>query len=113
MVSLKEIIRKLKINRLSPTERFLYDIFTDLNTVIEYNGVISYKSNGNVLFKYDPDTNILWCNNKVFREYFIHHNRNEYDENFIILEKYIKMYLNYYDVKILSIPESLINKENI
>lgn len=109
MNNIKEIIRKLKINRLSPPERYLYDIFNDLNTVIEYDGVISYKYKNIVVFKYDIENNYLWCNNKILKEYFIHYNRNEYDENFNILEKYIKEYLNCYDVKILSIPQSLIN----
>lgn len=111
MNNLKNIIKELKFNRLSDEEKYLYNIFIDLKYIIDSDNFILYQLNDNTIFKYDNTQNIMWCNGNIFKNYFYLYNDNK--QNFLLLNKYINIYLNIWNMKVLTIPESILNKKQM
>ena len=62
-MTLQDKIHKIKESRLTPTEKFLYDIFWNIKTYVsdEYPNSIFYKKDNDVLFEYDKKTEYFWC----------------------------------------------------
>ena len=62
-MELKDKIHKIKESRLTPAEKFLYNIFWNLKAYYsdEYSNLIFYKKYNEVLFIYDNQKGLFWC----------------------------------------------------
>ena len=63
MLDIKDRIRLIKYHRMKPEERFLYDIFVDLDTYIhkDYPTFIFFKRGNDLLFDYNFKNGYFWC----------------------------------------------------
>jgi len=114
MDNLKDKIKQLKYKRLTKIEKYIYNIFIDIHViVIDNNNFILYKKDNIVLFKYEKLCNIFWCNVKIVKQYDVNYDLLILTDYFpYYLKNYIKTYLHLNNVRIIFLPNSIIN-ENI
>lgn len=62
-MTIQEKLHIIKKSRLKPEERFLYPIFWQLKPYYSdnYEDIIFYKKDNEVLFEYDKKDGDLWC----------------------------------------------------
>lgn len=67
MDKLDKKIRQVKLARMKPVEKYLYEIFSNLN-VYKFNDTIYYKNNNKIILEYNNIDRILWCYTDVWKK---------------------------------------------
>lgn len=67
MDKLDRKIRKVKLARMKPVEKYLYEIFSNLK-VYKFNDTIYYKKDNKIILEYNNIDRILWCRTEMWRK---------------------------------------------
>lgn len=111
--SIKDKIKLIKFSRLQPDERFVHNIFRNLELYIhpskELSESIFYMHNGITMFEYQKNYNYFWCNDgQFFRVLYNDGNKSDLVE---LLIPMINEYINEIDKE--SIPTIKIYRSNV
>ena len=94
---MKEIIQKIKINRLKPEERWFIDILNNLTeyTSDKYSDFIFYKKDNELLFEYNSEDKYFYCNYiKIWLVFDSKYNLNNQEIRILIkgqVEEHLKL----------------------
>lgn len=97
-MDLIDIIKKIKITRMKPEERFILDV---INTSKLQNNLdddyLKYKINNTLVFTYNKITKMLWVDSLIIRD--ITSYTNNLNNSSKIITKYFRKYLYNDEVK--------------
>lgn len=96
MDNLDKDIERIKVSRMKPEERYVYKIFKNLKVNIEtkQSSIIYYHVETSILFMYDKDQNIFWCNFYFFWDNIENRFNINYEDIQKLVYKYICVPLN-------------------
>lgn len=99
---IKDKIRQIKYLRMKPEERFVYEIFSNLECYVFDNRPESffYKHNGLLIFDLNVKTCIFWCDHKTYWNILTYKYNISYDDVIILTKKMLKQYITEKDVNI-------------
>jgi hypothetical protein len=60
-------IRQVKLARMKPVEKFMYELFSNL-VICHFENIVYYKKDNKILLEYNNNEKILYCSNNLWRK---------------------------------------------
>lgn len=98
---LKDKIKRIKLSRLIPEERFLIETLDGIEkfTDTKYPNSVFYKKDEIILFEHDLKSNILWCNQKIIWSVFVDKYQYDYIHTLLIIKRIVNEFLDLENIR--------------